>query len=84
MSGDGRALSKPHGDTAVLELPAGVVSGLEREARRARKPVAALLANVLEDIADARAADAALKRHLDSGKKPLSSAAVKKRLGLAA
>lgn len=70
MGGGGDAVGS--GGGVVLRLPAGVMDGLEREAKRARKPVAALLAGVLEDLADARAADAAWKRHGKSGGKTYS------------
>ena len=66
-----------------LKLPPEIDAALDREARRARKPKAALLRRAveayLEELADARAVQAARVR----GGKPIAWAEVKRRHGLA-
>lgn len=81
MGGGGGAVHK--GGTAVLELPAELVGELEKEAKRSRKSVAKLMAIAIEDLLDARAADAAYKRHLKSGGKTHTLDEVRQELGLA-
>lgn len=70
MGGGGGQTHK--GGTVAVELPAALAGELEKEAKRSRKPVAKLLAGLLEDLADARDAEAAYKRYLKSGSKSYS------------
>ena len=66
-----------------LKLPPEIDAALSREARRARKPKAALLRRAveayLEELADTRAVQAARAQ----GGKPIRWAEVKRRHGLA-
>jgi len=66
-----------------LKLPPEIDAALAREAKRARKPKAALLRRAveayLEELADARAVEAARSQ----GGKPVAWAEVKRRHGLA-
>lgn len=71
------------GASASVKLPESVVDGLKAEARRAKKSVATLLNEFLEDREAARAGDAALKRFRDGGAKAVPHSEVKRRLGLA-
>lgn len=68
---------------STIELPAAVVERLQVEARRSRKSIGALVAEMLEDFADAKAADAAYRKHVRSGTKAVPLAAAKKQLDLA-
>jgi predicted DNA-binding protein len=67
----------------VLKLPPEIHAELAREARRAHKPIAALLRRAVEvylgDLADARAVEMARSR----GGKAIPWAEVKRRQGLA-
>jgi hypothetical protein len=70
-------------DVAVLELPAPLVVELKREARRSHKTLDRLIAGFLEDVADARDAEAAYRKHLKSGRKAVPAGKVYADLGLA-
>lgn len=60
------------GRAVVMELPEGLADALEKEARRSRRTVPKLLEQLLEDLADARAAEAAYKKHIKTGGKTYS------------
>lgn len=65
-----------------IELPAEIAAMLKAEARRSRKSIAAIIANWLQDQADAREADRRWK-NLQSGKtKAVPAEEVYKRLGI--
>ena len=70
------------GTNLALELPAGVVADIKREARAERKSVARLLAELIEDRRDYLDAVAAIKSVKRAGEKPVPLVDVKKRLGL--
>ena len=70
------------GTHLALELPAGVVADIKREARAERKSVAHLLAELIEDRRDYLDAVAAIKSAKRAGEKPVPLVDVKKRLGL--
>lgn len=69
-------------ETVTIELPADLYAALEKEGRRRRKPIAKLLAQMLEDQADHRAAEAVMKRVRAGAEKTHSAEEVVRRLGL--
>ena len=70
------------GRTAALELPADLVSMLEKEARAHRKTIAVYMREWLQDQADAREATRRWK-DIDSGKtKTVPAEEVYNRLGI--
>ena len=72
----------PQGGTAALELPADLVSMLEKEAKVRRKTIAKVVREWLEDQADARDATRIMKR-IEEGKERLIPAEeVYKKLGI--
>lgn len=70
------------GNTVSLELPAGLFAALEKESKRKRKSVARMLAELLEDQADYRAAEAVMKRVRAGTEKMIPAEEVYKSLGL--
>ena len=64
----------------VLTLPDGVLAALHDEARRSRKPVPTLIGQWLEDLADERALQRALKAA--KGRKPISAQELYRQCGL--
>lgn len=55
------AFSIDHLSTETIELPANVAGLLKAEAKARHKSLTSLLAEIIEDLADARAADKAEK-----------------------
>lgn len=75
--------SQIHGDeTVTIEIPAGLYAALEKEGRRRRQPIPKLLAAMLEDQADHRAAETVMKRVEAGTEKTHSIEEVSQRLGL--
>lgn len=74
------AFSLEHLGTETIELPANLAGALKAEARARRKNPGKLLAEIIEDLADARAADKASKA--SEGKPRVTLARLKKECGL--
>lgn len=72
---------KPGRDALTLSAP--IAEAVRKEARRRHTTAEAFIRSMLEDSADIRAADAALKKHKAGGSKTVSLAEMKKSLGLA-
>lgn len=66
--------------TEILQLPADVAVAFKAEARARRKTPVHLLSEIIEDLADARAADKSSKA--SAGKTRITLAQLKKECGL--
>lgn len=84
----GKSPSSKHGSSVstlgsvTLELPLGVVSMLQTEAKRSRKPLDRFLVELLQDKAEERAAAAVLKRIKEGKEKLIPAEEVYAKLGL--
>lgn len=74
-----KILAKPR---EALMLSASVAEAVKKEARRRHVTAETFIRTLLEDAADARAGDAALKRHLASGSETVPLSKVKQSLGM--
>lgn len=79
-----RRATLPQSGTAALELPADLVSMLEKEARAHRKTIPAYMRQWLEERAETRAAERALRaaQKINKGKPSVAAADLYRECGI--
>ena len=79
-----RRTALPQSGTAALELPADLVSMLEKEARAHRKTIPVYMREWLEERAEARAAERALRaaQKVNKGKPTIAAADLYRECGI--